>query len=67
MPLPTPTGTKASLRLGQRVTDSITKLKGVVTAIAEFAYAPPRILVAPPQIEKGEPKALWLDESRLEG
>lgn len=55
-----------SALLGYNVTDKITGLKGVITAVAEFLYGPQRIGITPSKMSKGEPvEALWLDKARL--
>jgi hypothetical protein len=62
--LPPPTGEASTFKLGQLVTDRITGLKGTVTSIAQFAYAPPRIGVCAHK-QKDKIDDAWFDEARL--
>lgn len=46
--------------------DRITGLKGIVTARAEFLYAPTRYEISPEKLKDGAPvKGVWLDRQRL--
>jgi len=52
--------------LGRIALDSITGLKGVVTAKAEFLYGPARIGITPTKLHDGQPiDDVWVDEPRL--
>lgn len=46
--------------------DRITGLKGIITARAEFLYAPNRYEISPEKLKDGAPvKGVWLDRRRL--
>lgn len=52
--------------LGHAVVDTVTKLKGVCTGIAEFHYGQPRIGVTPIALKDGLPQdMIWYDLNRL--
>lgn len=52
--------------MGCVAVDRITGLKGVITARAEFLYAPPRYEISPEQMKDGAPvKGVWLDRQRM--
>jgi hypothetical protein len=53
-------------KIGLKATDSITGLKGVVTAKAEFLHGQPRYELSPEKLHEGTlVKPVWLDEPRL--
>lgn len=53
--------------LGHKAKDIITNLEGIITAQAEFQYAPMRYELTPNKLNKDgvAPKSVWLDEERL--
>lgn len=52
--------------LGYSVTDTVTKLKGVCTGVAEFHFGEPRIGVTPVAMKDGAPQdMIWYDLTRL--
>ncbi len=56
-----------SIKLGDRVKDSITGFKGIATARAEYLYGCVQVLVQPESIKDGAiVKSQWMDEQRLD-
>jgi hypothetical protein len=53
-------------RIGLKAADTITGLKGVITAKAEFLHGQPRYELSPEKLHEGTlVKPVWLDEPRL--
>ena len=60
---------RMSLKLGDRVTDSITGFSGIAVARCEYLYGCISIQVQPESLkeENGKPKeCAWIDEQRLD-
>jgi hypothetical protein len=52
--------------LGFKATDTITGLKGVITAKAEMLYSPTRWQLMPTTLKEGKPaEGIWIDAQRL--
>lgn len=58
---------KAEIKLGDKVRDTLTKLKGIVTARCEYITGCIQFEVQPEDLHNGTiVKAPWIDEMRLE-
>ena len=57
----------AKIKLGQKVRDSITGMKGTAIARTEFLYGCVRIAVQPTELKDGAPvESVYIDEPQLE-
>jgi len=55
------------VKLGSKVTDSITGFSGIATGRTEYLYGCVRVLVEPTEMKDGKPvESLWIDEQRLD-
>lgn len=55
------------VKMGSKVTDSITGFNGIVTGRAEYLYGCVRLLVEPKGLHDGKPiESFWFDEQRLD-
>lgn len=55
------------IKLGAKVTDSITGFTGIATARTEYLYGCVRVSVEPTELHEGKPvEAQYFDEQRLE-
>lgn len=52
------------IAIGSKARDNISKFEGIVTGRVEYLNGPPSIQISAQQLVDGEPKVIWVDESR---